>query len=85
MEQDHEGLRVLSRRKAHGWAIPPTDCCCPACDGPEGMRCVPDVWGSQCVRCGRGAVVDDADTTAEILEAIAERIASQVDGQTSWL
>lgn len=60
-------------------------CCCEACTGPDGQDCQPDLFGRRCVRCNRPAVLDDRETTAGILEAIAERVASQVAGQLSWI
>lgn len=60
-------------------------CCCVTCSGPEGDECTPDRWTGACVRCNRPAVIDDPDTTAEILEGIAARINATAQGQTSWL
>ena len=57
-------------------------CCCEECDGPEGLDCTPDLYGRECVRCGRLAV-PDLDG-ARILFDIIERIAAQAEGQTSW-
>jgi hypothetical protein len=60
-------------------------CCCESCTGPDGEDCTPDAWTGACVRCNRQPVADDPETTATILEAIAERVSSQADGQTSWI
>lgn len=60
-------------------------CCCADCTGPDGELCIPDLYGRACTRCNRPAVTDDRETTATVLEGIAERIASQAEGQTSWL
>lgn len=59
-------------------------CCCVACSA-EGDECRPDVLTGSCVRCNRRPVQDDPETTAALLEAIAERIAHTAQGQTSWL
>lgn len=60
-------------------------CCCADCTGPDGEDCTPDVLTGHCTRCNRAPTWDDRETTATILEGIAERIAHQAEGQTSWL
>lgn len=60
-------------------------CCCVDCTGPDGEDCRPDLYGQACRRCGRPAVRDSRETTAELFEGIAESLAGVVPGQTSWL
>ena len=58
-------------------------CCCADCTGPDGTDCVPDLYGSQCARCGRKAEHDDPD--GSYIAAILDRLDAQAIGQTSWI
>lgn len=58
-------------------------CCCETCTGPDGDLCRPDDWQGNCGRCGRKAVRDSREITAQLLETIADNL--PVAGQTSWL
>lgn len=74
------GMPADSDGRPHDYGMP---CCCVDCDGPDGVDCVPDLYGARCARCGREAVHDDPE--GAYVATIVARLARQAEGQTSWL